>query len=106
MKLEIEVNEQDAACCWANHNEKPLDQTISNMVWRDAGQYRTTFPNSKRAVKAFSEIAPLLEPETVKTLRLALDRLEQLAENEQDGLLIERIQEALKGYPSPKTQLA
>lgn len=107
MKLEIELNPADAAHCWANHSEQPLAQTISDMVWKDAGAYRAAFPvTQKRAIKEFPAMIPLLEPESVKCLRLALDRLEQLATTERDGLLIERIQRTLKDYESPKTPLA
>lgn len=98
MKLEIELNERDAAHCWANHNEQPLAQTISDMVWKDAADWRGMFPNmQKKVIKEFSAMIPLLEPESLKCLRLALGRLEQLATTERDGLLVERIQRALNG---------
>lgn len=97
MKLEIDLNPADAAHCWANHNEQPLAQTISDMVWKDAADWRGMFSNmlQKKVIKEFSAMIPLLEPETVKCLRLALDRLEQLATTEKDGLLVERIQKAI-----------
>lgn len=104
MKIEIDLNPADAAHCWANHSEQPLAQTISDMVWQDAANYRSVFANrQKRAITEFSAMIPLLEPESVKCLRLALDRLEQLATTERDGLLVERIQRTLKDYESPKT---
>lgn len=99
MKLEIELNPADAAHCWANHNEQPLAQTISDMVWKDAADFREIFTAAvaNHAVKEFTAMIPLLESETVKCLRLALDRLEQLSTTERDGLLVERIQRALNG---------
>lgn len=99
MKIEIDLNPNDAACCWANHGEQPLAQTISDMVWKDAADYRQAFPNTaKRVVKEFSAMMPLLEPQSVKCLRAGLDRLEQLALTEKDGMLIERIHRVLKDY--------
>lgn len=105
MKIEIDLNPADAAHCWANHNEQPLAQTISDMVWKDAADFRLAMTSvvQNRTRKEFGAMIPLLEPESVKCLRLALDRLEKLATTEKDGLLIERIRRTLKDYESAKT---
>lgn len=107
MKIEIDIPDADAACVWANYNEHHLGDTIAHILRNEASRYRQLFPSTiPKVTKSFAETASLMEPETVKALRLALDRIEQLATTEQDGLLIERIQDAMKGYPSPKTPIA
>ena len=61
MRVEIEIDEDTAACLWDNHtwdgrDDATIEEVVKRIVEREASLYRVTFPQSvSRTIERFRE---------------------------------------------------